>query len=79
VIGESDLICFNCHRRPGQIEEYVDAAAEASEWNDRVVTPAEYVMQEEGTLNKFNGHFACTECYIRLGSPSAPPPGWKAP
>lgn len=40
---------------------------------------AQACIDNEGTYNKENGHFACTECYIKIGMPSAPWPGWKAP
>jgi hypothetical protein len=67
------LVCYRCGKTPDQIEEYVDAAeAEGT-------TPYLYVLKEEGTLNKSNGHFACTECYIAVGMPSASGAGWKAP
>jgi hypothetical protein len=42
------------------------------------MTPEQYVSAEEGTLNRENGHFACTTCYIKMGMPSSPR-GWKAP
>lgn len=39
-----------------------------------------WVMKNEGTYNKENGHFACDSCYIAMGQPSLPYPfGWKAP
>lgn len=78
-ITESDLVCFNCHKTPEQLAEYVIAAKETSEFIGSEVTPAQYVMEEEGTLNHNNGHFACTDCYIRIGLPTAPGRGWKAP
>lgn len=45
------------------------------------VTPAEWVIQEEGTYNRENGHFACDSCYINIGQPSRPMSegGWVAP
>jgi hypothetical protein len=39
---------------------------------------ADYVWQEEGTLNTSNGHFLCDECYIKAGQPSSPS-GWVCP
>lgn len=60
-----------CQRKPNQIYEYVDAAADAG------LTPDDYVKQYEGTYNSANGHFACTACYIALGMPSSRT-GWKA-
>lgn len=41
-------------------------------------TANEIVFLEEGTYNKKNGHFVCTECYIEMGMPSSPT-GWIAP
>lgn len=58
-----ELICFRCKQRPDQLLEYVIAASDAQ------TTPAEYVRREEGTFNPANGHFCCTECYIKLGQP----------
>jgi hypothetical protein len=60
-----------CGRSPEQIPEYVQMARESN------MSPAEFVAQEEGTFNTENGHFCCTECYIKLGQPSSPT-GWKA-
>lgn len=67
-----DLRCFRCRRQPYEIEEYIDAGAVEGQ------TPAEYVLESEGTLNRTNGHFVCTECYIEIGMPSSPQ-GWRAP
>lgn len=67
-----DPICTGCNKRPDDIEEYVDMG-KAEE-----MTPDEFVRTEEGTYNKDNGHFLCTECYIRAGQPSSPR-GWTAP
>lgn len=72
--GLPELECFNCHRRPAQIEEYIDAGFQEH------MTPEEFVWREEGTLNKGNGHFCCTSCYIVLGMPTAGPgQHWVAP
>ena len=57
-------LCTGCNKRPDEIEEYVEAAAENE------VTPDEYVIDEEGTYNAGNGHFLCTDCYIAAGMPS---------
>jgi hypothetical protein len=67
--------CIRCGRSPDQIEEYrVYAEGEG-------LTPDEFVRLEEGTYNPDNGHFACTYCYIMLGSPAAAPGEgrWIAP
>lgn len=67
-------ICAGCHKRPNEIEEYIEAARE---WD---VTPDQYVKDEEGTYNPVNGHFVCTDCYIAIGMPSKPyPEKWVAP
>lgn len=58
------LTCIGCELKPDQIEEYVEAAEE----ND--MTPDQYVIEEEGTLNGFEPNkFYCTECYIKAGMP----------
>lgn len=69
------LVCFNCHRTPEEITEYTPAMTGET---GLLADPEEYVWDQEGTLNRENGHFACTECYIRIGQPSSPT-GWKAP
>lgn len=80
MITEVDLICFECGRRPSEIEEYVAMAAEQTREIGRTVTPEKYVMREEGTLNRENGHFACDTCYIKIGMPAEPAPArWVAP
>lgn len=63
--------CMGCGKRPGEIEEYVDLAKLEK------MTPAAYVQEEEGTFNPESGKFACTDCYIRMGMPTAPG-GWRA-
>jgi hypothetical protein len=37
-----------------------------------------WIYENEGTLNTSNGHFLCTDCYIKAGQPSSPN-GWRAP
>ncbi len=66
------LVCTGCNRTPEEIDEYV----ELTEGED--ATPDDFVWEGEGTLNKMNGHFLCTECYIEAGMPESPR-GWKAP
>jgi len=61
-----DPICVGCGKRPADLQEYVDLAA------DDGVAPSTFVMNDEGTYNRHNGHFACTICYVRLGCPSSP-------
>ena len=71
-LTDLDLVCYRCRRAPAEITEYVTAAVNEG------VTPEAYVWVEEGTLNRSNGYFCCTECYIGVGMPSSPQ-GWKAP
>lgn len=72
--GTHHPVCIGCGKRPEEIEEYVEAA------RDEDTTPDAYVRTEEGTFNRENGHFACTDCYIAMGMPSLPyPRSWVAP
>jgi hypothetical protein len=70
-------ICIGCQRTPDVIPEYVEQARVESQAGDPI-TATQWCLEEEGTLNPLNGHFLCTECYIRAGMPVAPG-GWKAP
>jgi hypothetical protein len=65
-------ICTGCQRHPSEINEYREAARE------EMCSPDQYVVTEEGTYNRTNGHFLCTACYIEAGEPSSPN-GWVAP
>jgi len=67
-----EFICIGCGRQPHEIPEYVICAEQEG------MTPHAFVLAEEGTLNITNGHFACTDCYIRMGEPASVY-GWKAP
>jgi hypothetical protein len=67
------LLCVGCNKKPEEIQEMIDMA-EAEEYD----TPSDFVWENEGTLNTQNGHFLCTDCYIKAGMPSSPT-GWKAP
>jgi len=77
---EANLICravmpdgdAGCGRVPDEISEY------QPESTGELLSPRAYVMREEGTLNRQNGHFLCTSCYIKAGQPSSPW-GWTAP
>ena len=66
------LTCFRCGRSPSEIAGYREFAA------DDGMTPDDWVWEEEGTLNRVTGHFACDGCYIAVGMPTAPC-GWTAP
>jgi hypothetical protein len=68
-----EIICFNCGKRPDELFEYSPESTGSN------LSAVDYVIAEEGTLNRANGHFCCTGCYIRLGQPTAPAPGWTAP
>ncbi len=67
-----DYRCIGCNKEPHEIPEYAEMA------DIEGITPEQYIRSEEGTLNRENGHFACTGCYIRMGMPSSPR-GWVAP
>lgn len=78
--GRPQAICTGCNKTPAEIPEYVDEAAQLSlelesqtQWS-----PDDFVWAEEGTLNRENGHFLCTDCYIKAGMPTGPK-GWVAP
>ncbi len=66
------MICTGCNKSPSDLPEYVEMAAEED------MTPDNYCWSEEGTLNRQNGHFLCTNCYVHAGMPSSPR-GWVAP
>lgn len=61
--------CVGCDRAPEDIPEYVAAGLAEG------MTPADYVYEEEGTLNTRTGLFTCTECYVKIGMPTKPG-GW---
>lgn len=66
-------VCIGCGKTPNELPEYDYA-------NTGVTDPVKYVVEEEGTYNPANGHFACDKCYIKMGQPSAPFPNrWVAP
>ena len=60
---QRSLRCVGCDKHPQSIEEYRDMAEREE------TTPAKFVIHNEGTLNKANGHFWCTACYIAQGQP----------
>jgi hypothetical protein len=67
-----DLVCIGCGKSPSELSEYTGMAEVEG------MTPDDYCWKEEGTLNRENGHFTCTPCYIKAGMPSSPR-GWTAP
>jgi hypothetical protein len=66
------LLCVGCGKSPSELDEYIDMGQVEG------MTADEYCWQEEGTLNRENGHFTCTVCYVKAGMPSSPR-GWTAP
>lgn len=60
---EAKLHCINCGKVPDEIGEY------QPESTGTTLAPRAYVIAEEGTLNRANGHFYCTSCYITVGMP----------
>ena len=68
-------VCFKCKKTPEEILEY--QPGEFWEEGD-FESPSDFVQQEEGTYNPNNGHFACTDCYIKIGMPASSY-GWTAP
>lgn len=64
--------CTGCNLPVAKIEEYIEAA------KDHEMEVNDYIREEEGTYNRLNGHFLCTECYINAGMPSSGR-GWVAP
>jgi len=74
-----DPICIGCARRPFEISDYTYALMDSEEDTPPTVEEVkEYVVQEEGTFNRANGHFLCDECYIKNGMPSSDR-GWVCP
>jgi hypothetical protein len=59
----------------------IDFDSEKRDMETPAVSPQEridYVIENEGTYNRNNGHFLCDTCYIKAGQPSSPR-GWKCP
>lgn len=59
-----DIRCVGCARSPEDIPEYVELADAEGYPN-----AASAVQREEGTYNPINGHFYCTSCYVKAGTP----------
>lgn len=65
-------ICFNCHKPADQIPGWdVEAKIEG--------ISIEAFARQDGTYNPVSNQFCCDECYMALGTPSAPGRGWRAP
>lgn len=73
-----DPICVGCAKRPHEIGGYRVACMESEEDNPSDDDVRMYVIQEEGTYNRTNGHFLCDECYIKNGCPTSTS-GWVCP
>ncbi len=57
--------CIGCKKPPDAIQEYVIEAC------INKMTPIRFVMEEEGTYNRFEKNkFYCTDCYVKAGCPS---------
>lgn len=68
------LECAGCLKTPSELSEYVTAAEECEYESAEL-----YVLENEGTLNRQTGQFACTDCYIKAGQPSKTyPERWTA-
>jgi len=61
----ADLRCAVCRKRPSELSEYVIAAKE----HNLELTPEDYVLLEEMTLDPQTGLFLCTQDYVKLGAP----------
>jgi hypothetical protein len=70
--GRPQAFCLGCKKEPSELDEYVGAGRVNS------MSADDYCWEEEGTLNRENGHFTCTSCYIKAGMPSSSR-GWVAP
>lgn len=83
VPARPELICVGCAGTPATLTEYVEQseyenATAAENGEDPTMTPEQWCWENEGTLNRRNGHFLCTACYIAAGEPTSPS-GWTAP
>lgn len=72
--------CIGCLRFGDTMKEYIEGARD---WDEDAPLPSaadvnRYIVREEGTRNRENGHFLCTPCYAEAGMPSSPR-GWVAP
>ena len=76
--------CCRCLKEGTEISEYrFTAWGDSPEsWAGPDDMPDEqienWIWKNEGTLNRSNGLFACTSCYIAMGQPSSPT-GWTPP
>ena len=75
IMATNRPFCTGCNKFAYEIEEYIELAKEEE------MNVDDFVRSEEGTYNKENGHFLCTDCYIKAGMPANPypQPNWVAP
>lgn len=77
------LLCPSCNQTPDQLDYSgwtvdEDGPILEADGTLRYLSSDDYVWQEEGTLNRQNGHFLCDDCYIAAGMPTSPT-GWVCP
>lgn len=72
TMEQPEISCGKCGQEPAQNSLIASLATEEG------ITPDEYIWQEEGTLNRETGKYACDSCYIAMGMPTTPQ-GWTFP
>jgi len=65
-VPEGAAMCVGCGKAAADIQEYVDMTA--PEYGG-FESADQAVRYNEGTWNRKNNHFWCTECYIKAGMP----------
>lgn len=79
-MARPEMVCQGCKKTPLELSEYKELLMD-DEGYFPDPTPEmilDVAWNEEGTMNRENGHFLCNECYIKAGCPSSPT-GWKCP
>lgn len=56
--------CKVCKRKASEISEYLDGSSLEG------LSVSDYVKTYEGTYDSSSDSFICTDCYIKIGSPS---------
>jgi hypothetical protein len=64
--GRPILRCVRCQLRPDEIGEYLPL----NQPDQPGVSPDDFVWNNEGSLCRATGQFACTACYIAIGMPN---------
>lgn len=72
-----ELRCCRCNKTPEQIEEYVLEAERSGNYGGEKISATQWCWENEGTMNRKTGRFACTQCYIEMGQPSGPSRGQR--